>query len=199
MSIHRKRLARELPQLRAKTLERDGLAFEGDPDLEPGRGGAVEFVLLLAGPRESPCEGGVFRLEVAVPPQYPLEPPKMRFQTRLFHPNVGCGHTPGAICLDILRKEAWSPSLTLERVLLSIASLLADPNPLSPMNSEAARLYTDDRQAYDRRVRECVAQHARPAGAGGGAWLGDLAPRRGEGAAAEESGGWEWDLHGGWR
>lgn len=178
--MHR-RLAKELPRLRAKTLLRDGLAVEDDcPEYSPstaahGRGGApkLSFVALLAGPRDSPYEGGVFRLQVAVPPQYPLEPPSIRFKTCVFHPNVGRGHTPGAICLDILRKEAWSPALTLERTLLSIASLLADPNPASPMDSEAARLYEHNRPAYDKRVREWVRKHAAPAGVGS-TWAGDF-------------------------
>jgi len=227
MAMHR-RLAKELPQLAAKTLLQDGLAIEEPVHAAAdaggqgqaaaagrgaatsrGRGGRhgaasastaaaaaagtglgsgsqTSFVALLAGPRGSPYEGGVFKLQVTVPPLYPMEPPKIRFETRLFHPNVGRGHTPGAICLDILRKEAWSPALTLERTLLSIASLLADPNPASPMDTEAARLYTGDRAAYDRRVREWVAQYASAGasvgsgvaggepGAGGEAWVGDL-------------------------
>lgn len=167
-----RRLAKELPALRSKTLQQDGLAMEdgseeqsfgsraGPPGGSPQSG--TRFVALLAGPRGSPYEGGVFRLQVEVPPGYPMEPPKMKFNTRIFHPNVGRGHTPGAICLDILRKEAWSPALTLERMLLSIASLLADPNPASPMDGEAAKLYTTNRPAYDRRVQEWVRQHAMP-------------------------------------
>merc|ERR1712176_556747 len=67
--------------------------------------------------------------------------------------------------LDILRKEAWSPALTLERTLLSIASLLADPNPNSPMDSEAAQLYTKNRKEYDKRVQEWVQKYAAPSGA----------------------------------
>jgi len=133
-------------------------------------------VVLLAGPKGSPYEGGEFRLEVSVPTGYPLEPPKMKFITKLFHPNVGAGHTPGAICLDILRKEAWSPALTLERVLISIASLMADPNPASPMNGEAGNLYTKDRKAYDAKVREFTKKFARAnsKAAGEGAWTSDF-------------------------
>lgn len=176
MAAMHRRLAKELPQLRTKTLLRDGLAVEdGHAECKgaTGRPPMTRFVALLAGPRDSPYEGGVFRLQVAVPPQYPLEPPSIRFETRIFHPNVGRGHTPGAICLDILRKEAWSPALTLERTLLSIASLLADPNPASPMDSEAARLYENNRPAYDRRVREWVRMHAAPTGSKD-AWAGDF-------------------------
>eukprot|EP00931_Biecheleriopsis_adriatica_P108872 TRINITY_DN83144_c0_g1_i1.p1 TRINITY_DN83144_c0_g1~~TRINITY_DN83144_c0_g1_i1.p1 ORF type:complete len:274 (-),score=53.15 TRINITY_DN83144_c0_g1_i1:24-779(-) len=182
MAMHR-RLAKELPTLRAKTLQKDGLTVE---EAESSGSEGSNFVALLAGPRDSPFEGGVFRLEVSVSPRYPLEPPKIRFQTRMFHPNVGSGHTPGAICLDILRKEAWSPALSLERVLISIASLLADPNPLSPMDDEAARLYQYDRPAYDKRVKEFVRRHAQPSSSGSqcGAWQGDMGKKDALSAAA---------------
>jgi len=197
MAAMYKRLSKELLQLRDKTLLNDGFALEAAGETEAagrcaaapgpaaprakGAGKAGDagdcFVVLLAGPRDSPYRGGVFRLSVEVPPSYPMGPPKIKFVTRVFHPNVGRGHTPGAICLDILRKEAWSPALTLERTMISIASLLADPNPNSPMDSEAARLYVDNRPAYNRRVQEWVRQYARPTGAAadaGGAWEGDM-------------------------
>lgn len=186
MAAHmQKRLAKELSRLRDKTLASDGLAVENPDDLgnlpvASGKGGrntagaARAMVVLLAGPRGSPFEGGVFRLQVDVPLDYPMAPPKMKFTTKLFHPNVGAGHTPGAICLDILRKEAWSPALTLEKALLSIASLLADPNPASPMDDEAARLYKFNRPAYDKRVQELVRKHAQPGSAAEEAWAGSL-------------------------
>mmetsp|Transcript_77481 Transcript_77481/g.171565 ORF Transcript_77481/g.171565 Transcript_77481/m.171565 type:complete len:268 (-) Transcript_77481:76-879(-) len=194
MAMHR-RLQKELPMLRKKTLLNDGLAIEeGDEAAAPaapsahrssGSAGSpanVSFVALLAGPRDSPYEGGVFRLEVSVPRDYPMTPPKISFQTRIFHPNVGRGHTPGAICLDILRKEAWSPALTLERTLLSIASLLADPNPASPMDGEAASLYQNNRPAYDRRVQDWVRKYAQGSGgADTGAWEGDFGKADAEG------------------
>lgn len=205
MTMHR-RLAKEMPLLRAKTLLQDGFAIEEEPvdgiQAEPvpkpgrgnvGRAGAgasndTRFIACLAGPKDSPYEGGVFRLQVRVPAMYPMEPPKISFVTKLFHPNIGRGHTPGAICLDILRKEAWSPALTLERTFLSIASLLGDPNPASPMDSEAARLYENDRPAYEKRVREWVEKYASPPstrGAEGGAWISHM----GKPEAATASGG----------
>ena len=83
---------------------------------------------------------------------YPNKPPKVRFVSKVYHPNV---YTDGQICIDILQ-NAWSPIYDVSAVLASIQSLLCDPNPNSPANSEAARLYSEDRAEYDKRVRTCV-------------------------------------------
>jgi len=179
-----RRLAKELPLLRKKSLRDDGIALDettGETEIGGDAKGTTSLVAMLAGPLDSPYADGVFKLQFTVTPQYPMEPPKVTFQTKVFHPNIGSGHTPGAICLDILRKEAWSPALTLERVLISIASLLADPNPNSPMNADAANLYMNDRPAYDKKVRDMVSKFAskgkksgKASSADGGAWLGDF-------------------------
>jgi ubiquitin-conjugating enzyme E2 A len=63
----------------------------------------------------------------------------------------------GSICLDILQHR-WSASLDVSTLLVSIRSLLTDPNPASPANSEAALLYQNHRRDYERRVRECIDQ-----------------------------------------
>jgi ubiquitin-conjugating enzyme E2 A len=64
-------------------------------------------------------------------------------------------YADGGICLDILQNN-WSPIYDVSAVLTSIQSLLSDPNPNSPANSEAARLYVEDRKEYNRRVKEVV-------------------------------------------
>ena len=91
----------------------------------------------IMGPDDSPYTGGIFFLNIQFPPDYPFKPPKVTFQTRIYHPNI---NSNGSICLDIL-KDQWSPALTVNKVLLSISSLLTDPNPEDPLVTEIASLY----------------------------------------------------------
>eukprot|EP00889_Picochlorum_renovo_P002288 jgi/Picre1/29318/NNA_004708.t1 len=81
------------------------------------------------GPSGSPYAGGVFFLDIKFPGDYPFKPPKVTFKTRIYHCNIS---SQGQICLDVL-KEQWSPALTVSKVLLSICSLLTDPNPSDPL------------------------------------------------------------------
>jgi len=90
----------------------------------------------IMGPSKSPYEGGVFYLSIKFPKDYPFKPPKIIFLTKIYHCNINSG---GAICLDIL-KEQWSPALTVSKVLLSICSLMDDPNPDDPLVPEIADL-----------------------------------------------------------
>ena len=84
--------------------------------------------------------------------EYPVKPPDVRFYTSVFHPNV---YNDGKICLDILNNQ-WSSIFDVRTILESIQSLLDNPNPTSPANTEAARLFTENKKEYNRRVMECV-------------------------------------------
>ena len=110
----------------------------------------------LFGPRDSPYEGGVFFLRIQFPEDYPFKPPRVGFVTRVYHVNV---NDKGGICLDIL-KDQWSPALTTSKVLLSICSLLTDPNPDDPLVPEAAQLYKSDKGKFDETARDWTAKHA---------------------------------------
>jgi ubiquitin-conjugating enzyme E2 D/E len=101
--------------------------------------------------------GGIFKLDIKFTQDYPFTAPKVKFLTRVYHPNVSEHH--GDICLDIL-KNNWSPALSVKNLLLSICSLLSDPNVDDPLNSSAARLYKRNKLEYDIKVRNYVQKYA---------------------------------------
>ncbi|CAO1618090.1 unnamed protein product [Sympodiomycopsis kandeliae] len=110
----------------------------------------------IMGPGDSPFSGGVFFLNITFPTDYPFKPPKVSFLTKIYHPNI---NSNGSICLDILRDQ-WSPALTISKVLLSICSMLTDPNPDDPLVPEVANLYKTDRARYESTAREWTRKYA---------------------------------------
>lgn len=135
----------------------------------------------IMGPGDSPYSGGVFFLAIHFPTDYPFKPPKVNFTTRIYHPNI---NSNGSICLDILRDQ-WSPALTISKgmlasplswapacslvmailtnvctVLLSICSMLTDPNPDDPLVPEIAHVYKTDRSRYESTAREWTRKYA---------------------------------------
>ena len=110
----------------------------------------------IIGPSKSPYAGGYFKLSITFSDKYPFKPPRIKFITRIFHPNI---NSRGSICLDILNTN-WSPALTITKVLLSISSLLTDPNPNDPLSKEAADLYLKSKEQYNLRAREYTLRFA---------------------------------------
>ena len=118
---------------------------------------------------DSAYAGGVFFLSITFPTDYPFKPPKVSFTTKVYHPNINAN---GSISVDILGDQ-WCPALTISKgqppvpscndnfsngifpsVLLSICSLLTDPNPDDPLVPDIAHLYKTDRARYERIARE---------------------------------------------
>merc|ERR1712159_365666 len=110
----------------------------------------------IMGPPDSPYTGGVFFLQINFPPDYPFKPPKVKFLTKIYHPNI---NSQGGICLDIL-KDQWSPALTISKVLLSICSLLTDPNPDDPLVTDIAALYKTNRAKYVETAKSWTTKFA---------------------------------------
>lgn len=121
-------------------------------DDEPIGNNIMTWHAALFGPEDTLWEGLVAKLYFEFTEEYPNKAPNVKFVTRMFHPNI---YADGSICLDILQNQ-WSPMYDISAILSSLSSLLCDPNPASPANPEAAKLFEKKREEYDRKVRECV-------------------------------------------
>ncbi|KRY51398.1 putative ubiquitin-conjugating enzyme E2 21 [Trichinella britovi] len=104
----------------------------------------------IRGPPDSPYEGGVYELDIQIPETYPFTPPKVKFLTRIWHPNISSA--TGAICLDVL-KDQWAASLTLRTVLLSIQALLGAPEPRDPQDAVVAKQMMEAPSVYAETAR----------------------------------------------
>jgi ubiquitin-conjugating enzyme E2 N len=123
---------------------------------QPAQDNMRYFHAIIAGPVKSPYEGGTFKLELFLPQDYPMAPPKVRFLTKIYHPNVD---KLGRICLDIL-KDKWSPALGIRSVLISIQALLDAPNPDDPLDTNIAEHWKKDEVGAISVARDWTRQHA---------------------------------------
>ncbi|KAL7528901.1 hypothetical protein ACHAXR_002690 [Thalassiosira sp. AJA248-18] len=125
----------------------------------PSKPGWRHLLGTISGPEETVYEGGRFDVDILIPKEYPFEPPKMKFITKIWHPNVSS--QTGAICLDIL-KDQWSPALTIKTAMLSLQALLCSPEPSDPQDAQVARMYLDNKPEFDRTAKYWVQMYATP-------------------------------------
>jgi len=137
-----KRLEKELADIRALS-ESTVIADSVEGDLTNWKG-------TLKGPDGTPYAGGVFNISIEIPADYPYNPPKMKFTTKIWHPNISS--QTGAICLDVLGKE-WSPALTIRTALLSIQALLSAPEPDDPQDAEVADMFKSNKQLFAQTAK----------------------------------------------
>ncbi|KAJ5523552.1 hypothetical protein N7513_013096 [Penicillium frequentans] len=109
------------------------------------------------GPPGTPYEGGTYNIDIKIPTDYPFRPPVMKFETKVWHPNVSS--QTGAICLDTL-SSAWSPVLTIKSALLSLQSLLSTPEPKDPQDAEVANMLLRTPKEFDRVARQWATIYA---------------------------------------
>ncbi|KAL4224575.1 Ubiquitin-conjugating enzyme E2 T [Mactra antiquata] len=116
---------------------------------------------IILGGEHTPYNGGVFKLEIQIPERYPFEPPKVKFVTPIYHPNIDTG---GRICLDTLKmppKGAWKPCLNIGTVLTSIQLLMAEPNPDDPLMTDISNEFRHNRSLYEENARKWTEKHAK--------------------------------------
>ncbi|KZT64814.1 hypothetical protein DAEQUDRAFT_732172 [Daedalea quercina L-15889] len=145
-----KRIHREIADLKKEDL--------GNITLAPSDDNLFNWEATIPGPEGSVYEGGLFHVEINLARDYPFSAPKVTFRTRIYHMNI---NDRGNICIDIL-KHNWSPALSLFKVILSLSSLLTDPNPKDPLVPPIATEYIRNRTQHDRTARQWTELYAHP-------------------------------------
>lgn len=140
-----KRIQNEIKQIEAHYKENSKMFLVKMVD-----DNAFHWHAIVYGPEKSLYEKYQFELEIKLPDDYPFSPPIVKFITPIQHVNI---NTKGDICLDIL-KNNWAPSQNIQSVLISIISLLSDPNYDDPLNSDLAKVYRENKSDYKRRILE---------------------------------------------
>ena len=114
----------------------------------------------IKGPVNSCYEGGIFEVNIIIPDDYPFSPPKIKFDTTIYHPNIS--YITGEICLDILKKKNWIPELSIMAVLISLQSLMCEPVPNDPQNLYIAKQYMTDINLFKKTAKLWVEEYANP-------------------------------------
>ncbi|EDW78262.1 uncharacterized protein Dwil_GK16336 [Drosophila willistoni] len=144
-----RRLGRELDEFRKDPP--DGCRIEMVDD------NMFHWLGTIIGPKGTPYENGHFRLDWSFPVDYPFAPPKVVFLTKIYHPNID---QLGSICMNLLTDD-WSPVLTTSKLLLSIMSLLSDPNPNDPVDEYIANIFLTDRLTYNQNAKLWTSRYAK--------------------------------------
>jgi ubiquitin-conjugating enzyme E2 D/E len=147
-----RRIQKELKEISDETSDHQNKIYS----VSPVDGNLFIWTGYIFGPTESPYEGGAFKIVIEFPTNYPFKPPKIYFKTKIYHPNIS---ESGIICLDIL-KNMWSPALSIPKVLLSISSLLTDPNPNDPLAPEVAHIYKSNKAIFEQTARNWTTMYA---------------------------------------
>jgi len=157
-------LRRQLAELKKNPVDGFSAGLADDNNL-------LEWDIMIIGPPDTLYEGGFFKARLSFPQEYPLMPPKMKFISEMWHPNI---YENGEVCISILHapgedqwgyedaSERWLPIHTVETILMSVISLLSqDPPSLdSPANVDAARQVRTDLVNYRKKVRRLVRKSA---------------------------------------
>ncbi|XP_072050520.1 ubiquitin-conjugating enzyme E2-17 kDa-like [Amphiura filiformis] len=144
-----KRIKKELKELAENPSERYS-------EVGPFSDNLYKWRATILSPRDTPYEGGKFQLDIELPADYPIKPPKVTFFTKIYHPNID---TNGTICLAILRSQ-WTPALTISKVLYTIYDLLSEPSAEEPLRPEVADLLKSNREQFNKLAADHTKKYA---------------------------------------
>ncbi|CAK5270907.1 unnamed protein product [Mycena citricolor] len=145
-----RRLVREITHL--QTSPPEGIRIQTSED------NLLDLTGIIAGPEGTPYAGGYFKVRFTFTEEFPTAPPKCRFATKIFHPNVSGA---GEICVNTLKKD-WKPTYGIEHILVTVKCLLIYPNPESALDEEAGKLLLEDYASYCSRAKLITSVHATP-------------------------------------
>lgn len=153
-----KRLQKEYRELTSKPYDEFSVALKED--------NIYSWDIIIFGPSDTPYEGGMFKSVMEFPMEYPNKPPVLKFLSEIYHPNI---HTDGKVCISILHEgedqwgyestaERWNPIHGVSSVIMSVISMLSDPNDESPANIDAAVMWRENYDEFKKKVYQCVAK-----------------------------------------
>ena len=127
-----------------KTLNADG-SIQEDLNFQT-------WSIVVYGQPETPYEGRKFMVAMDFPVEYPMKPPRVKFLTRIYHPNIS---VEGDVCIDIL-KQNWTPAFGIEKIMLCLLCILDEPNGNDPLNIEAGRLFVENRAIFNTKAKSYI-------------------------------------------
>jgi len=151
-------LRKQLSELNKNPVEGFSAGLIDDDDI-------FRWEVMIIGPPDTLYEGGFFKCHLLFPKEYPLKPPELRILTDIWHPNIDKN---GKVCISILHEpgddrygyekasERWLPIHTVETILISVISMLADPNDESPANVDAAKEWRESYPEFKKKVARTV-------------------------------------------
>ncbi|GAA6058302.1 hypothetical protein JCM3770_003727 [Rhodotorula araucariae] len=145
MSAAARRITKEYAELQAD--------FPPNVTAAPDESNLLHWTGTITGPADSAYKGGNFNIDITFPTEYPFKSPTVKFTTRIYHPNVT---DDGAICIGLLKSEAWKPSTKIEQILRALVQLLQEPNPDDALVASIAEVYNADRAQFNKTAQEWV-------------------------------------------
>ena len=151
-------LSKQLQELTKNPVDGFSVGLVNDNDI-------YVWQVMIVGPPETLYDGGMFQATLTFPKDYPINPPKMKFLSEIWHPNV---YKTGDVCISILHPpgedefgyesaaERWNPIHSVESILLSVISMLSSPNDESPANLDAAKEWRENKDEFKKKVKRCV-------------------------------------------
>lgn len=117
-----------------------------------------EWTATIEGPEKTPYSGGLFKLKIILPENFPFKAPTINFETRVYHPNI-TNDDKGNMCLAVLR-DGWKPNSKLLNILHVVQNVLAEPLIDDAIETSIAEQYKSNRTEFEKTAREYVSKYA---------------------------------------